>query len=245
MDRRTFDVYYDVANDVFLNMAGETLGQSKLWPFITYQEESLMLLHLVDGSVDVPYAALGGAATFTAAVDTDFNNTTTLMCKTFNDGINASGDWEDADKGEGLLSIRVNTATASFRDAVGTSAEVAAYFELTAYGTGGQRLAVIRFSIIARNLVDADGATVTALTANTAAGSVTIAEGAVVATVTGLTRDVAPTVVLCTVRKPAAGGLNIFATVRGDTLTATGFTVDLSGATGAAGYKLDYMALYL
>ena len=48
--------------------------------------------------------------------------------------------------------------------------------------------------------------------------------------------------VQCTVLMPTAGGDAIFATVREDTISATGFTADLSGPTPGAGYKLSYRA---
>jgi hypothetical protein len=48
--------------------------------------------------------------------------------------------------------------------------------------------------------------------------------------------------VLVTMRK-VTGGLNLFATVRGDSITTDGFTVDLSAATDAATYQLDYLVI--
>ena len=61
-------------------------------------------------------------------------------------------------------------------------------------------------------------------------------------TVSGLGLSAAPGQVLVTVRK-LTGGLNLFATVRDDSITSGGFTVDLSGATDAATYKLDYLVV--
>lgn len=60
--------------------------------------------------------------------------------------------------------------------------------------------------------------------------------------VTGLGLPSVPAQVLVTMRKPT-GGLNLFATMRDDSITTDGFTVDLSGATDAATYKLDYLAV--
>jgi hypothetical protein len=51
-----------------------------------------------------------------------------------------------------------------------------------------------------------------------------------------------PAQVLVTVRK-ATGGLNLFATVRGDSITTDGFTADLSAATDTANYSLDYLVV--
>jgi hypothetical protein len=73
-------------------------------------------------------------------------------------------------------------------------------------------------------------------------GTQAIAAGADSAAVTGLGLAAAPAQVLVTVRK-LTGGLNLFATVRDDSITAAGFTVDLSAATDGATYKLDYLAI--
>jgi hypothetical protein len=61
-------------------------------------------------------------------------------------------------------------------------------------------------------------------------------------TVSGLGLAAAPGQVLVTVRK-LTGGLNLFATVRDDSITTGGFTVDLSAVTDAATYKLDYLVV--
>ena len=73
-------------------------------------------------------------------------------------------------------------------------------------------------------------------------GTQAIAVGVNAVTVTGLGLAAAPGQVLVTVRK-VSGGLNLFATVRDDSITTDGFTVDLSAATDGATYKLDYLAV--
>jgi hypothetical protein len=73
-------------------------------------------------------------------------------------------------------------------------------------------------------------------------GTQAIASGVDAVTVSGLGLPSVPAQVLVTVRK-ATGGLNLFATVRADSITAGGFTADLSGATDAATYKLDYLVV--
>ena len=73
-------------------------------------------------------------------------------------------------------------------------------------------------------------------------GTQAIASGVDTVTVSGLGLASVPAQVLATVRK-LTGGLNLFATVRGDSITAGGFTADLSGATDAATYKLDYLVV--
>jgi len=74
------------------------------------------------------------------------------------------------------------------------------------------------------------------------AGTQAIAMGADSVAVTGLGLASAPSQVLVTVRK-ATGGANLFATVRGDSITTDGFTADLSAATDAGTYALDWLAV--
>jgi hypothetical protein len=73
-------------------------------------------------------------------------------------------------------------------------------------------------------------------------GTQAIASGADSVTVSGLALPAAPGQVLVTVRK-LTGGMNLFATVRSDSITTGGFTADLSGITDAATYQLDYLAI--
>ena len=73
-------------------------------------------------------------------------------------------------------------------------------------------------------------------------GTQAIASGADNVTVSGLGLAATPGQVLVSVRK-LTGGLNLFATVRDDSVTAGGFTVDLSAATDSATYKLDYLVV--
>jgi hypothetical protein len=73
-------------------------------------------------------------------------------------------------------------------------------------------------------------------------GTQTIASGADSVTVSGLGLASVPGQVLVTVRK-ATGGLNLFATVRDDSITTDGFAADLSGVTDGSTYKLDYLVV--
>lgn len=73
-------------------------------------------------------------------------------------------------------------------------------------------------------------------------GTQAIASGVDTVTVSGLGLASVPGQVLVTVRK-LTGGLNLFATVRSDSITTGGFTVDLSAATDATTYKLDYLVV--
>jgi hypothetical protein len=73
-------------------------------------------------------------------------------------------------------------------------------------------------------------------------GTIAIASGADSVSVTGLGLAAAPAQALVTMRK-ATGAANLFATVRGDSLTTDGFTADLSAATDASTYQLDYLII--
>jgi hypothetical protein len=74
------------------------------------------------------------------------------------------------------------------------------------------------------------------------AGTKAIAAGVDSVAVTGLGLAAVPAQVLVTMRK-ATGGSNYFATVRGDSISTDGFTADLSAATDAATYALDYLLI--
>jgi hypothetical protein len=73
-------------------------------------------------------------------------------------------------------------------------------------------------------------------------GTAAIASGADSVTVSGLGLASVPAQVLVTVRK-ATGGSNLFASVRSDSLSTSGFTADLSAATDASTYALDYLVI--
>ena len=73
-------------------------------------------------------------------------------------------------------------------------------------------------------------------------GTQAIGSGVDSIAVTGLALPSVPAQVLVTVRK-VTGGLNLFATVRDDSITTSGFTADLSAATDATTYKLDFLAI--
>lgn len=73
-------------------------------------------------------------------------------------------------------------------------------------------------------------------------GTVTIPAGVASLKVEGLGLACTPSRVLCTVAAPA-GGRSLFASIVAGTLTADGFTVDLSGPTSTTpGYKLHWFA---
>ena len=73
-------------------------------------------------------------------------------------------------------------------------------------------------------------------------GTLALGSGVDSATVSGLGLPSVPGQVLVSIRK-LTGGLNLFASVRDDSITTGGFTVDLSGVTDATTYKLDYLVV--
>ena len=73
-------------------------------------------------------------------------------------------------------------------------------------------------------------------------GTFAIGSGVDSGTVTGLALPSVPAQVLVSMKK-LAGGLNLFAIVRSDSVTTDGFTFDLSAATDSASYQLDYLVL--
>lgn len=77
--------------------------------------------------------------------------------------------------------------------------------------------------------------------AGVAQGRVAISSGALTVTVSQAFGFL-PTTVVATVTKPDDSGMNIFATVELDSITTTGFVVDLSAAPGSSGYFLDFLA---
>jgi len=74
-------------------------------------------------------------------------------------------------------------------------------------------------------------------------GEMAIANGSDSVTVSGLALSAAPRRVIINIQKPD-GGSNIFGTVISDSITADGFSVDLSGATDTDGYKLEYQLIF-
>jgi len=72
------------------------------------------------------------------------------------------------------------------------------------------------------------------------AGSVPISEGVIEVPVVHAFGFL-PDTVIVSVTKPDGEGINVFATVKQDSVTATGFTVDLSATTISTGYILNYL----
>jgi hypothetical protein len=151
--RKIFSTY-DVDNEQLKNLLGEVMAGP---PKLGLREQVLLCLTLVyaDGTA----VAFGAADTFTAAVDTDFDDSTALMVYTINAGINAVGDWGVADPELGKLSIRLDCNTATFKNKIGTTPVLPAYFELQSHDAGDPALAFkIKFDVTCTNLVDDNAA---------------------------------------------------------------------------------------
>ena len=88
---------------------------------------------------------------------------------------------------------------------------------------------------------DGDGATTSAPTTTGATVAITSGARTVAITFASAMASV-PSTVVATVQKPS-GGANFVATVRTDTITTTGCTVELSGPIPASGYSLAYFAM--
>lgn len=78
--------------------------------------------------------------------------------------------------------------------------------------------------------------------ANVKAGSAAITSGSSEVIVSGAAWGFVPTGFAVIVTKPD-GGDNLFATVRDSTITADGFTADLSAPASSAGYVLVYVVV--
>jgi len=73
-------------------------------------------------------------------------------------------------------------------------------------------------------------------------GSMAITSGNAYVVVSGAGWGFVPTKIAVVVTKPD-GGDNLFATVRESTITASGFTADLSAPASTSGYKLWFIAV--
>jgi hypothetical protein len=78
---------------------------------------------------------------------------------------------------------------------------------------------------------------------NLKSGSQDITSGNDYVTIAGAALGFVPSGVAVVVAKPTATSDNLFATVRVGTITADGFTADLSAPASEAGFKLYYVAM--
>lgn len=155
--------------------------------------------------------------------------------------------------GETVYSGAVDLNTAEIETALGDLASIPILVDVEIQTAGNAERSTLQFAAVLKRQVYAnDDQQPTESTPPYPAigdlvvkhrGTLAIGEAADSVTASGLALGFVPAQVLVSVRKPAAAGDNLFAAIRGDSITADGFTVDLSAAAPAAGYKLDYLII--
>lgn len=124
--RRIIEMWYDVNAEILrASPSGSPLRVEK-FPWITLQEKPLVNLTLVKDASLTPQPLPTSGIEFEASVDEEFQSSA-LMCKTLNSGINQAGDWGEgagtADPAQGQVSIKLNAANQNFLSRIGTAAE--------------------------------------------------------------------------------------------------------------------------
>jgi len=161
-NRNTILIYYNVDTKQLSDSSGA--GISSIYtPVITYKTYPVLLLNFVNNSGS-PHAFPEGM-TFKAAIDTDYNIATALICKSQDTDIN-QGDWAGESLAHGRLSIRVSANTVPFGTRIGAAASLSAILEITGWVSidiGGEPTPVRTFietiPVILSNLVDAEDGT--------------------------------------------------------------------------------------
>lgn len=245
---RLIDIYYNTVKNVLQNAEGEPLGVEQ-YPRINFQEEVLLNVRLV---VDEANTALATDLTpllyYTASLSNDFSDATAPVVRAINSDINVAGEFDggNADPAEGEFSINFDGNTDEYNDALGNNEELGdAQLEIRARtAIGGPLVFVMRMPFRVLNLMDDDDVETNPLPVPDYVGGVgTLTAGVDYFIVTGLGLGSTPAGVMVSVSKPLSTDANIFATLRLDSLTADGFTVDLSAAPPGAGYKLNYLVM--
>ena len=123
-DKRIIDVYYDIVAGVLRSSDGDEI-RSNEYPYIIYKEKPLVNLRIVTDGSNTAYTGIAITNTFSVSIDSDFDHTTDLMCKTEDAGINVAGDFNggNADVANGQFSIQLDAYNSAYKDKVGTSEE--------------------------------------------------------------------------------------------------------------------------
>lgn len=248
--KRLIEVYYNITEDTLLDASGNEL-RTVDYPKINYKEQPLLNLQLVIDNELTPYTDLTASHVLSVAIDSDFDHSTDLMCKTVASGINQPGDWwmggdssggGTADITQGQVSVRLDANNANYQTKIASSEEKKnTKLELQAT-IGGILEQVLRFSFKCKNLIDDLGIVPPPITTS-AHGTEAIGSGVDYFEVSGLAMSSIISQIFVTVRKPDSAASNVFATVREDSISNDGFIVDLSATIPASGYSLDYLAL--
>ena len=94
---------------------------------------------------------VSGCASFRAAVDVDLDAGTEVMCRTLNANIS------HAQTADGVISIRIDTATEQFLAKTNNQKRLPAYFEVWGYDTSGVAVLYVRIDIECSAVVDPEG----------------------------------------------------------------------------------------
>ena len=249
---RIITTYYDVVSEILRDSSGNELTRVEDYPSLSYKENPIVNLHLVTDASLTAYTGLGDSSdVYTAAIDSDFDHNTALMCKTEDTNINKAGDWAassslTADPSQGEFSIRLNANNTDFRDKLATQKEERDCWLELQTTDGGDIIFVKQIPIRCLNILDDAGSVPPVVGADAVVfGSASISDGYDYVAVTGLGLSGTPAQIIVTIRKPndssVAADWNIFACVRNDSISTDGFIADLSAEVDNASYKLDYI----
>lgn len=142
--------YIDIESGKLLNVRG---GQILDRPTIAYQEQPTWEIHFVSIGTDgtlIP-GDLSQIGSWKAAVDTDFDSSTTPMIRTLPDGFDVSNN----DKGIILVNLNANTET--FFEKIDGKQSVDAVLELRGVNTSGRLVYDYKIKITCVGSVDPTG----------------------------------------------------------------------------------------
>ena len=159
-DRRIINIYYDIVAGVHRDSTGTQIRSDK-YPYIIYKEKPLVNLRLVTDESNTAYTGVATSNTFSVSIDSDFDHTTDLMCKTEDGNINIAGEFDggDADVAKGQFSIRLNAYNTAFQTKIGTSSEQSGTrLELLGFEIGtGDLVFAVRMTFKSLNIQDDSG----------------------------------------------------------------------------------------
>ena len=140
------DLYYNLTSQYRITGDG---AREPAKPLLRYQEQPVWTLYLRDDRNDP--VDVSGCASFRAAVDVDLDAGTEVMCRTLNANIS------HAQASDGIISIRIDTATEQFLAKTNNQKRLPAYFEVWGYDTSGVAVLYVRIDIECSAVVDPEG----------------------------------------------------------------------------------------
>lgn len=123
-------------------------------PTISYQANPNWEIHFVtvnDESGDITPVDVSQAVSWNAAVDTDFDSSTSPMIRTLPSGINSDAS------ASGIIIVPLDAGTETFYTKVNGKNSIPAYFEVRGKNTADRVLYDFRFAINALGAIDPDG----------------------------------------------------------------------------------------